>query len=77
MYIFMVIYFNMCIACMSLCVPHACARGSQKRALNPLELELQAIMNCLLGTKFRDPLRNPNISQFVMMKIYKPFLTAF
>lgn len=31
-------------------VPHTCsARGVQKRALDPVELELQMTVNCLVG----------------------------
>lgn len=43
-----------CLVCA--CAPHTChAKGGQKRALDPLELELWAVMHCprpMLGAKF-------------------------
>ena len=42
---------NECFACMYVCVPHKClaAPGGQKKALVPLELELEMIVNCCVG----------------------------
>ena len=43
-------YVNGCVACIDTCVPHACsARGGQKRALDPLELELQKTVSFHVG----------------------------
>lgn len=46
------IFFNLCVyvcACMSLCVSCAQVPAEGQRAWNPLELESQAVMSCLVG----------------------------
>ena len=44
------VYVYEYFACMDVYVPHGCsARGGQKRALDPLKLELYSIVNCRLG----------------------------
>ena len=47
----------MCFVCMHICVPHVClcathmagSLGGQKRALDPLELELQMVVSSQVG----------------------------
>ena len=45
-------YVCECLACMHVYVPHVCsAHRGQKRALDPLELELQEVVSYHVGTE--------------------------
>ena len=45
--VYMYVCIHECFACMHVCAPSACLMSrDQKRALDPLELQLQALVSC-------------------------------
>ena len=47
-YFFNLFYVHGCFACMCVCAPHACRR--QNRPLSSVELELQTVVRCHVGS---------------------------